>query len=162
MDQDCPPGFCWIIVPLWMSSITANCWITFMLEIPTWTYTAMLESPVQIWWAIFPDMESHGRNEFHVSKKNGMTRVFKESNRGLFLMEMAANETGMVLVNTVVGNKSNFSNIDYSRAMLDRQVQKTIGCPSISLRRIFRLTVPLPNVTLMLQKNLLDLMLLDH
>eukprot|EP00978_Attheya_sp_CCMP212_P017338 scaffold46123_cov48-Attheya_sp.AAC.1 len=74
--------------------------------------------------------DSHNGNEFHVSKGNGMTRVFKESDRGLYFMDVTPNETGAVLVNTVAGNKSNFSNIDYSRAVLARQIQTTIGRPS--------------------------------
>ena len=45
-------------------------------------------------------------------------------------METNEHETGTVLVNTVNDNMSNFSNIDYSRAVLARQVQKTIGRPS--------------------------------
>jgi hypothetical protein len=74
--------------------------------------------------------DSHDGNEFRVSRKNGTTRVFKESSRGLYFMDTNTDETGTVLVNTVEGNKSNFSNADYSRAVLARQIQKTIGRPS--------------------------------
>ena len=74
--------------------------------------------------------DSDNCNEFRIYNPNSnTTRVFKESNRGLYFME-TNDETGTVLVNTVNDNKSNFSNIDYSRAGLARQIQKTIGRPS--------------------------------
>ena len=74
--------------------------------------------------------DSHNGNEFRVyNPNNDTTRTFKESNRGLYFME-SNDKTGTVLVNTVSDNKSNFSNVDYSRAVLARQIQKTIGRPS--------------------------------
>jgi hypothetical protein len=72
--------------------------------------------------------DSENGNEFHVHKPNGTTRVFQQSNRGLYYMDTQA--TGITLINTVEGNKSNFTNRDYSRAMLARKVQNIIGRPS--------------------------------
>ena len=45
-------------------------------------------------------------------------------------METNENETGTVQVNIVNDNTKKNSNIDYSRAALARQIQKTIGRPS--------------------------------
>jgi hypothetical protein len=69
--------------------------------------------------------DSKNDNEFHVHKTNGTKRVFKQSNRGLYYMNM--DNTGVALVNTVEGIKSKFTNRDYSRAVLARKIQKTIG-----------------------------------
>ena len=75
--------------------------------------------------------DSHDGNEFRVFNETaGTTRIFRESDRGLYFMETNENETGTVLVNTVDDNKNNFSNIDYSRAVLARQIQKTIPWPA--------------------------------
>eukprot|EP00978_Attheya_sp_CCMP212_P042095 scaffold250959_cov49-Attheya_sp.AAC.1 len=43
---------------------------------------------------------------------------------------MDTKTSGVVLVNTVDDNKSKFSARDYSRAVVARRVQKTIGRPS--------------------------------
>lgn len=48
--------------------------------------------------------------------------------RGLFYMD--TDKTGTLLVNTVAQNKASYTNRDYSRALLARQIQKTIGRPS--------------------------------
>ena len=72
--------------------------------------------------------DSNTGNAFHVHKPDGTKRVFQQSKRGLYYMDTAT--TGITLVNTVEDNKSNFSNIDYSRALLARKVQKMIGRPS--------------------------------
>jgi hypothetical protein len=54
-----------------------------------------------------------------------MKRTFKQSKRGLYFMD--TQDTGITLINTVEGNKSNFTNRDYSRAVLARKTQKVIG-----------------------------------
>jgi hypothetical protein len=56
------------------------------------------------------------------------TRTFQQSNRGLYYMETKL--TGTLLVHTVADNKSKYTNRDYSRAVLARQIQKNIGQPS--------------------------------
>jgi hypothetical protein len=43
---------------------------------------------------------------------------------------MDTQATGITLINTVEGNKSSFSNRDYSCAVLARNIQKMIGHPS--------------------------------
>jgi hypothetical protein len=43
---------------------------------------------------------------------------------------MDTQATGITLINTVEGNKSSFSNRNYSRAVLARNIQKMIGRPS--------------------------------
>jgi hypothetical protein len=72
--------------------------------------------------------DSSNGNEFHVHKPNGTARVFCESSLGLYYMDTET--TGIALVNTVEGNKSNFSNCDYSRAILARTIQRMIGRPT--------------------------------
>ena len=71
---------------------------------------------------------SKNGNAFVVHKDDGTTRTFQQSERGLFYMDMAA--TGTLLVNTVAENKSKYTNHDYLRAELARQIQKRIGRPS--------------------------------
>ena len=72
--------------------------------------------------------DSTNGNEFVVHKDDGTTRIFQQSNRGLFYMDSA--ETGTLLVSTVAENKSKYTNRDYSRAVLAREIQKRIGRPS--------------------------------
>jgi hypothetical protein len=67
-------------------------------------------------------------NEFHVHKPSRNKRVFQQSSRGLYYMDTQA--TGISLVNMVEDNKSNFTNRDYSRTLLARNIQKMIGRPS--------------------------------
>ena len=73
--------------------------------------------------------DSTDGNAFVVHKNDGTTRTFKQSARGLFYMDTTPG-TGTTLVNTVAENKSNYTNRDYSRAELARQIQKRIGRPS--------------------------------
>jgi hypothetical protein len=74
-------------------------------------------------------------NQFSITNLDGKTRTFQQSPRGLYYMDTATetkSETtltalseydnsfvsnGMVLVNTVEENKSNFSHRDYLRAV---------------------------------------------
>jgi hypothetical protein len=70
-------------------------------------------------WVTF---DSDTGNKLHVHKIDGNKRVFQQSKRGLYHMD--TNTTGITLVNTVEGNKYNFSNTDNSRALLAPKVQK--------------------------------------
>ena len=91
--------------------------------------------------------DSKDGNEFIIFKPDGsMRRVFKQSDRGLYFMDSKmASTTEVTLVNTVDNNRSNYTNRDYSHAVLPRQLQKIIGRPST---RTFTKTVEnnlLPN-----------------
>jgi hypothetical protein len=88
-------------------------------------------------------------NIFLITNSDGKTRTFQQSPRGLYYMDTATetkSETtltalseydnrfvsnGMVLVNTVEENKSNFSQRDYLRAVQARKIMHTIGRPSL-------------------------------
>jgi Reverse transcriptase (RNA-dependent DNA polymerase)/Zinc knuckle len=74
--------------------------------------------------------DSNNGNEFIVYKPDGTARVFKESARGLYYMDASSNSGGVALVNTVAENRLNYTNRDYSRAVLARNIQKIIGRPS--------------------------------
>ena len=76
---------------------------------------------------------THGDNEFHLTKSDGITRVFKQSARGLFYMNFADTKNGVALITTVANNCSNYSNCNYSCAVLARKLQKTIGRPGTCL-----------------------------
>ena len=43
---------------------------------------------------------------------------------------MDTNATGTLLVHTVAANRSNYTNCDYSCAVVARQLQQIMGCPS--------------------------------
>jgi hypothetical protein len=70
--------------------------------------------------------------QFTVYMSDGTTRIFTQSEHGLFYMDMnnRDSEKGVTLVNTVAANKSKYTNRDYSRAVLARHLQKVIGRPS--------------------------------
>jgi hypothetical protein len=72
--------------------------------------------------------DSTSGNAFIVHKGDGATRTFQQSLPGLFYMDTAAR--GMLLVNTVAENKAKYTNCDYAKAELARQIQKCIGRPS--------------------------------
>ena len=87
--------------------------------------------------------DSTAGNEFVVHKGAGSTRRFKQSERGLYYMDVSevldANEQGTttdankaeaVLVNMVDYNKSKYSRRDYEKAVLARKIQKTLFRPS--------------------------------
>jgi hypothetical protein len=82
--------------------------------------------------------DSHDGNRFTVHKKDGSTRIFKESHRGLFYMDTADNgiqaldnnNGATVMVNTVAHNRDGYTNCAYSRALTARSIQKKIGRPS--------------------------------
>ena len=72
---------------------------------------------------------SSDKNEFHVLKLDGKTRVFKESEHGLFYMDTSTKQE-VTLVNTVADNKAKYTSRDYSCALMARNIQKIIGRPS--------------------------------
>jgi len=74
--------------------------------------------------------DSKDGHAFRVHKADGSVRTFNKSERGLFYMDTDGNAEGITLINTVANNRSNYTNRDYSRAVLARQIQKTIGRPS--------------------------------
>lgn len=75
--------------------------------------------------------DSNNGNKFVVHKPDGSTRVFEQSNRGLYYLETSAQANGAVtMVNTVADNRINYTNRAYSRAVLAREIQKRIGRPS--------------------------------
>ena len=76
---------------------------------------------------------SEDGNQFVVTKVDGSKRIFKQSERGLYYMETdtthkAGNEA--IFVTTVEDNISNYTNKDYSQALLARSLQRIIGRPS--------------------------------
>ena len=78
---------------------------------------------------------SNGGNRFIVNKSDGTSRVFKESGRGLYFLDVMDSTAGdkegnMVMVNTVADNKASYTNRAYSRAVVARNIQKWIGRPS--------------------------------
>jgi len=71
-------------------------------------------------------------NEFVVHKGDGTTRHFRESDRGLYFMNINDDsESGGVLVNTVEDNKSKCTQSDYLCAVLARKIQGGVGHPSL-------------------------------
>jgi hypothetical protein len=72
--------------------------------------------------------DSTNGNAFVVHKGNGTSHTFQQSPRGLFYMDTAT--TGTLLVNTVAENKTSYTNRDYLKAVLAREIQKKIGRPS--------------------------------
>jgi hypothetical protein len=76
--------------------------------------------------------ESNGGNRCIVTKSNGGTFVFEESERGLFYLDTVGTtkKSSTVMVNTVADNNANFSNCAYARAVLAWNIQnfsRTLG-----------------------------------
>jgi hypothetical protein len=61
-----------------------------------------------------------------VHKKDCSNQRFKQSSKGLFCLDRNK-YSGTVLVNTVTGNKINYTNISYNQAKLARKIQNMIG-----------------------------------
>jgi hypothetical protein len=74
--------------------------------------------------------DSNGGNKFLVSKPDGSSRAFHESERGLYFLDTRANGTGTVMINTVADNKNAYANRAYTRAVLARNIQKMVGRPT--------------------------------
>jgi hypothetical protein len=76
--------------------------------------------------------DSENGNSFQVWKQDGSVREFHESPRGLYYLDTAVEGAGeKVLVTTVDDKKSNYTQRDYSRAVLARKVHNMIGRPSL-------------------------------
>jgi hypothetical protein len=79
--------------------------------------------------------DSQGDDDsFIVHKPDGATRVFKESERGLYYLEVPVRPNGKhgtALVTTVKENKSKYTDRDYSKTVQARRIQRTIGRPSV-------------------------------
>jgi hypothetical protein len=76
----------------------------------------------------------HGEspNTFCVHKENGKQRKFQQSKRQLFYLDVAATASHTVLaVSTVEHNKSNYTNRDYSCAVLARKAQVLVRYPEL-------------------------------
>jgi hypothetical protein len=71
-------------------------------------------------------------NEFVVTKPDGGTRCFKQSEKGLCYLDtlQTASKYNAAFVTTVANNQYKYSSKDYSRAVLARKIQKIIGRPS--------------------------------
>jgi hypothetical protein len=75
---------------------------------------------------------SSAGNQFIVHTSDGSTpRIFKQSERGLFYLDMCnRNSKAVTLVNTVASNKTKYTKCAYSRAVLACRLQWIIGHPS--------------------------------
>ena len=80
--------------------------------------------------------DSDINNQFVVHRPDGTQRIFQQSSRGLYFLDTSLTPqpingtSGTVLVTTVADNANNFSNADYSQAVLARKIQKMIGRPT--------------------------------
>lgn len=75
--------------------------------------------------------DSSRGNAFEVHKESG-NRVFRQSPRGLYYLDLKGDQSdGVALINTVAENKSRYTSIDVQRAHLARSIQKRIGRPSL-------------------------------
>ena len=80
--------------------------------------------------------DSDNNNQFIVHRPDGTQRIFQQSSRGLYFLDTSLTPQPVngtkdtVLVTTVADNASNFSNADYSQAMLARKYKKIIGRPT--------------------------------
>jgi hypothetical protein len=73
-------------------------------------------------------------NIFVVTKPDGTVFEFKQSDSGLHFYDLASNKRkGAVMVDTVASKKSRYTNEDYSRAVIARQLQIRVGHPSYQL-----------------------------
>jgi hypothetical protein len=68
-----------------------------------------------------------GDPRFIVTKPDGKTHAFRESESGLYYMDMEATKPETVLINTVADNRSNYTNADYSNAVKAHELQIKIG-----------------------------------
>lgn len=89
--------------------------------------------------------DSEGGNRFTIHKSDGTVRVFTQSTRGLYYLDVTTNmdndhrddrsdaenaHEATALVNTVAKNRTLYTDRAYKRAVLARQIQKMIGRPS--------------------------------
>ena len=77
------------------------------------------------YWVMYDSIKA---NEFKVHKEYGTVWTFKQSPWGLNFLDMVGQlKEGRVLVTTVVEKKSNYSDRDYSQAVLAHRIQNMIG-----------------------------------
>ncbi len=77
--------------------------------------------------------DSDQENQFIVHKPDGELWVFKESQSGLYYLEVEViDQSGTTLVNTVADNASRYTNQEYSRATLARSGQRRAGKPTMA------------------------------
>ena len=77
--------------------------------------------------------DSSSGNTFVVTKPDGSRKLFQQSQSGLYFFSArlpSHGHTFVDVVETVAGNKSKYSNEDYSRALKVRQLQQAVGRPS--------------------------------
>ena len=80
--------------------------------------------------------DSDNNNQFIVHRPDGTQRIFQQSSRGLYFLDTSLRPQPVngtrdtILVTTVADNANNFSNADYSQAVLARKLQKIIGRPT--------------------------------
>jgi hypothetical protein len=75
--------------------------------------------------------DSDDGNRFTIHKEDGSTRDFRESKKGLYYLDTSVSAVTLT-INTVDDNKSRYTNHNYSRALLARKIQDTIGRPSMA------------------------------
>ena len=92
--------------------------------------------------------DSTGKEKPLVFLPRGEVRLFRKCDRGLFYSNMAVGK-GMVLLNTEYCNKYNYSEQNYTRALLVRKLQYKIDFPShIHLVKILENKVQMLNFPL--------------
>ena len=74
--------------------------------------------------------DSSNGSGFVVTKPDGSSFAFKESEHGLHYLDTAIHKQGTGLVNTVAGNQSNYSVAHYRQDVAARKLQIKIGRPS--------------------------------
>ena len=76
------------------------------------------------------------KGEFIIRKSDGHTKVFKQSTKGLFYHDTLERKSDtdaeheLLFINTVDNNSLKYTNRDFNRAKLARQLQIRIGRPS--------------------------------
>ena len=83
---------------------------------------------VKEWYQVTYD--SMNGNVFEVAKLDGSVRFFKESARSLYYMDTSQRDE-QLLVTTVADKCSNYTDRDYSHAVLAHKVHNIIGRPSL-------------------------------
>ena len=74
--------------------------------------------------------DSSKDNAFHLHKEDGIVRIVKQSKKGLYYTDTKKDHSEVSMLNTVIDNRTKFSQRDYSNAELARKIQKIIGRPS--------------------------------
>ena len=71
-------------------------------------------------------------NTFTIHKRDGTKHALQQSSRGFYFMDTTNNvQESAFLINTVENKRLNYSNRDYSQAVLAQNLQQTIGHPSL-------------------------------